>query len=141
MSVKRSACTWGLSVLLLVCAGPGLAGEPVKEATRVAEAWLALVDAGDYDKSWDQAAALFKQAVTREQWAGAAAAVRQPLGRKVSRKLKSAQYAETLPGAPDGQYVVIQFETVFAQKKQAVETVTPMRDADGRWRVSGYYVK
>jgi hypothetical protein len=44
-------------------------------------------------------------------------------------------------GAHDGKYVVIQLDTVFAGKSSAVETVTPMLDPDGIWRVSGYYVK
>jgi hypothetical protein len=26
-------------------------------------------------------------------------------------------------------------------KKTAIETVTPMQDKDGAWRVSGYYIK
>jgi hypothetical protein len=37
--------------------------------------------------------------------------------------------------------VVLQYQTSFANKKDAVETVTPMRDKDGQWRVSGYYIK
>jgi hypothetical protein len=45
-----------------------------------------------------------------------------------------------LPGAPDGEYVVIQFESSFEKKKSAVETVTPMLEKDGKWRVSGYYI-
>ncbi len=44
-------------------------------------------------------------------------------------------------GAPDGEYVVIQFETSFEHKRSAIETVTPMMDRDGKWRVSGYYIK
>ena len=51
------------------------------------------------------------------------------------------QYAESLPGAPDGEYVVILFKTSFEGKAEAVETVTPMRDADGEWRVAGYYIR
>jgi hypothetical protein len=46
-----------------------------------------------------------------------------------------------LPGAPDGDYAVIQFSTEFAHKRTARETVTPMRDADGEWRVSGYFIR
>ena len=69
------------------------------------------------------------------------AAFRQPLGKTTSRKLKSAKYTKTLPGAPDGEYVVIQYQTSFAKKKSAVETVTPMLDNDGKWKVSGYYIK
>jgi hypothetical protein len=46
-----------------------------------------------------------------------------------------------LPGAPDGEYVVIQFETSFENKKSAIETVTPMIEINGGWRVSGYFIK
>jgi hypothetical protein len=67
--------------------------------------------------------------------------VRKPLGSLVSRKLKSAKYTKTLPGAPDGEYVVLQFATSFTNKKEAVETITPMLDKDGKWKVSGYFIK
>ena len=59
----------------------------------------------------------------------------------LKRSVKSKQYATSLPGAPDGEYVVIQYETSFEKKKSAIETVTPMLDKDGKWRVSGYYIK
>jgi hypothetical protein len=59
----------------------------------------------------------------------------------VARKLKSKQYTKNLPGAPDGECVVIQYETTFEKKQSAIETVTPMLDKDGKWRVSGYYIK
>jgi hypothetical protein len=47
----------------------------------------------------------------------------------------------TLPGAPDGESVVIQYDTQFEHKAHAVETVVPMRERDGSWKVSGYFVK
>ena len=68
-------------------------------------------------------------------------AFREPLGGVLSRKLKFKQYTNTLPGAPDGEYVVIQYETSFENKESAIETITPMLDKDGKWRVSGYYIK
>jgi hypothetical protein len=67
--------------------------------------------------------------------------VRSPLGKLVSRKVKSREYVEKVPGGPDGKYVVIQFDTVFQNKATAVETVTPMLDPDGAWRVSGYFIR
>jgi hypothetical protein len=36
---------------------------------------------------------------------------------------------------------VLQYTTRFADRANAVETVTPMLDADGTWRVSGYFLK
>jgi hypothetical protein len=47
----------------------------------------------------------------------------------------------SLHGAPDGEYLVIQFETSFSNKKSAIETVTSMLEKDGNWRVSGHYIK
>ena len=32
-------------------------------------------------------------------------------------------------------------DTSFQNKKSAVETITPMKENDGKWRVSGYYIK
>ena len=112
-----------------------------KAALTSAGAWLGLVDGGKYAESWDQAAEYFRNAVTKEQWVASLGAVRTPLGKLVSRKLKSKKYTKTLPGAPDGEYVVIEYETQFEKKKSATETVTPMLDKDGKWRVSGYYIK
>ena len=112
-----------------------------KAAATAAGAWVSLVDGGDYAESWNQAAGFFKNAVTKEQWQQSLKAVRAPLGKMVARKLKSKQYTKTLPGTPDGEFVVIQYETTFENKKSAIETVTPMLDKDGKWRVSGYYIK
>ena len=130
----------GASVLALVPAVV-LAGEAEDQAVKAADEWLALVDQGEYGESWQEAATLFKSAVTVEQWEQTLNASRRPLGDLKSRELKGAEYMTSLPGAPDGEYVVIQFDTSFTNKKAAVETVTPMKDEDGIWRVSGYYVK
>jgi len=113
----------------------------VRQASQASAAWLKLVDAGDYTASYQQASALFKDHVSAAAWTQQVGAARKPLGAVVSRHLKATQYATSLPGAPDGQYVVIQHRTSFANKKSAVETVTPMLDQDGKWRVSGYHIR
>ena len=112
-----------------------------KAAVTAAEQWLLLVDEGKYDQSWREAAEYFKNAVSQDKWHQSLQAVRSPMGKLISRKVKTQVYKTSLPGAPDGEYVVIQFETSFKNKKAAVETVTPMMDEDGVWRVSGYYIK
>ena len=82
-----------------------------KAAIASAEKWLRIVDKGKYSESWEESSEYFKQAVTQDQWEQALKAVREPLGKFISRKVKSATYTTSLPGAPDGQYVVIQFNT------------------------------
>ncbi len=110
-------------------------------AQKSAEQWLALVDEGNYAESWKTASAYFQTAVPQNQWEQAISAVRRPLGDLASRQLKSAKYTLSLPDAPAGKYVILQFDTSFVNKKEAVETVTPKLDPDGQWKVSGYYVK
>jgi hypothetical protein len=110
-------------------------------AIKSAKAWLALVDSEQYGESWDEAARFFKDAVPKIKWQQTMKALRKPFGKNMSRELKSKSYQTSLPGAPDGEYVVIQFTASFEHKKSALETITPMREKDGTWRVSGYYMK
>ena len=110
-------------------------------AISAAESWLSLVDKGKYEKSWNEAAQYFKSAVSKDQWRQAIRAARKPLGKNLSRELMSKSYHTSLPGVPDSEYVVILFKASFENKKSATETITPMMDKDGKWRVSGYYIK
>ncbi len=122
---------------------PAMAENSAKEKAAVlaAEKWLNLVDEKRYSDSWKEAAEYFRNAVKPEQWEQSLQAVRRPLGKLVSRKMKSSTFETSLPGAPDGEYVVIQFETSFENKKESIETVTPMMDKNGKWKVSGYYIQ
>ncbi|MHC5059673.1 MAG: DUF4019 domain-containing protein [Planctomycetota bacterium] len=115
--------------------------KPTKDGVDSARTWLMLIDNGNYGESWEGAAEVFKKAATKERWTDMAKTVRQPLGKVVSRQLISNTPTKTVPGGPDGEYVIIQFKTSFENKKDAIETVTPMLDKDGAWRVSGYYIK
>ncbi len=120
---------------------PNAQQDAINAAIDSTHGWLKLVDDGAYGQSWEQSAGYFKKAVSREQFQKSFDALRRPLGKVVSRRVKSKRYTKQAPGAPDGQYVIIQFETSFENKKSAIETVTPMLDEDGQWRVSGYYIK
>ena len=139
---NKNLTFFGSLLFFIVAAGLTIAGSSEERAgVKAAQEWLALVDTGKYAESWKEAAQAFKGAVSSDQWAAQAKGVRDPLGKVLNRSLKTKNYTKTLPGAPDGEYVVIRFDTSFENKKNAVETVTPMLDKDGRWRVSGYYIK
>ena len=139
--IRRIACL--VTIGLIFSGITALAADSKKEAAALsaAEKWLAMVDSEKYAESWKEAAELFRNAVQPRQWEQTMQVVRKPLGNLISRKAKSKTYKTSLPGAPDGEYVVIQFETSFENKKSAIETVTPMKDKDGKWRVSGYYIR
>jgi len=109
-------------------------------ALQAAEAWLKLIDGGQYGASWDEATSSFRKAVSRSMWENKAAAAREPLGKVLSRKVASQQLTHELPGAPDGTYVVLTFDTRFEHKERGVETVVMMLD-DGKFRGSTYFIR
>ena len=126
-------------------AAPGCApqGNPAEqqEATDAAVAWIQFVDTGKYPESWDQASSYFKAVLQKDKWVEAVPGIREPLGRVISRKMSGRRSATSLAGAPDGKYCLIQFNTTFSHKKGGVESVTMMQEADGSWRVSGYFIR
>ena len=135
-----------VSILFLLCgfttaeASSKGHGAAIASATKAALDWLKLVDEGSYAASWTAASSLFKGHLSEAKWTQMASSARRPLGSVISRKLNSAKFETSMPAAPHGQFVVIRFETSFQRKKSAIETVTPMLDSDGHWRVSGYYI-
>jgi Protein of unknown function (DUF4019) len=131
-----------VAVILVLSVAASLRGAdtPEQAAQGAAEKWLALVDSGKYAQSWDAAASAFRTALTKAQWEEAVAKARGPFGKVESRTLLGAKLVHELPGVPPGDYVVIQYQAKFATRT-ATETITPMKDQDGVWRVSGYYIK
>jgi hypothetical protein len=112
----------------------------VTKAEVAAKQWLALIDSGNYAASWEQAAGTFKAGFSKEIWMKIIPD-RAPVGAAKSRKLKFAEFATSLPGTPEGKYVVIQYDTQFENWLSAIETVTLLKEKDGSWRVSDYFIK
>ena len=111
-----------------------------KAAQQASEAWLAMFDAGKYDDSWNQASDGLKVLTKKEDFTASLQAARSRVGKVLTRKLKASKYTAKLQGAPEGKYVVVRFESSFEKLPTAIETVIPMLDKDGKWRVSGYHV-
>ena len=121
--VCRIALLALVGLVLAVGCAPAEESGNEKAATSAAEKWLSMVDNEQYADSWKKSAEYFRNAINQKQWEHSMQSVRKPLGRLLSRKVKNAMYRTSLPGAPDGQYVVIQFDTSFENKKSAIETV------------------
>ena len=128
--------------LLLVPVSVQAQGTAAEEeaAQEAAARWMARVDSADYAGSWEAAAPLFQQSVTKEQWAQAAGQARGPLGELKSRSLAQSQYTTSLPNAPEGVYVVLTYTSDYAQLPKAVETVIMRQEGDS-WKPVGYFVR
>jgi Protein of unknown function (DUF4019) len=140
MRSTRHALWLSLLVLSTAFAGSAAGDTPKASAEAAARTWLAASDTGSGAETWALAARPFQDRISSEDWQRTLTALRAPLGPVEKRTLTSATHASTLPGAPDGDYEVIKFQTQFEHKASAVETVITARQADGSWRVAGYFV-
>ncbi|WP_454761839.1 helix-turn-helix domain-containing protein [Caulobacter segnis] len=111
-----------------------------KASAGAAEAWTQLLDRQRWGESWKASATSFKSRITEAGWGATIQPLRGQLGPVSSRSLKSVSSTNTLPGAPDGDYKIVQFDTAFANKSDAVETVVLTREG-AAWVVSGYFIR
>src|SRR5712664_516759 len=118
---------------------PDLQAESMAKAD--AKAWLALMDASKFEESWDAAAPYLKLVTTKTDWVSSGKRIRSLLGELVSRMNVSTVATATVPSAPVGRYVVVEFQAKYSNRQVAFENVVEMLCADGKWRVAGYDVR
>ncbi|MGE0266890.1 MAG: DUF4019 domain-containing protein [Candidatus Omnitrophota bacterium] len=129
---------------ILMLGGAGFANSEdglETEAVKAADDWLRLLDQKEYRQCWKKSAAFLREQVSEEEWMKGMGSIDQIIGVTETRTLRTASYFRALPNAPIGEYVVIVYDVNYKNGQKAVETVTPMKDPDGQWRVSGYYIK
>lgn len=110
-------------------------------ATKAADKFLALVDADQFAQSWEACAPILKDRVPQQTWVDQLKKTRDVTGALVKRSEKSMTYSSTMEGSPDGDYILIQYDTGFQAKSDAHENLTVMRCKDGVWRVAGYFIQ
>jgi hypothetical protein len=97
-----------------------------------ARQWLVLVDDKNYAQSWSESGNAFQNRQKADAWAKDAGATRAPLGAVAIRSLKSIDLSRN-------NIAVIHYDTVFAHKAAAAETVT-LAFENGSWSVTDYSV-
>jgi len=127
-------------ILILALCSPALVWANPTLGTSAAQQWLNIVDAGKYNESWQSADAFFQTQLSQNKWHNALKSIRTPLGKVISRKELSSKEYSSLPGVPDGEYLVIQFQTQFQNKKSSTETLT-LSKSSGQWLPVGYFIQ
>lgn len=127
--------------LIFAAAAPVLAQTP-SPARRIsgtvpvpddrARQWLVLVDDKNYAQSWSEAGAAFKAKQNADAWGVDAGNRRGSLGAVANRGLKSIDLSRN-------NTAIIRYDTTFARKAAAVETVT-LNFENGGWAVVDYSV-
>ena len=149
-ATSRSGLTLGRkrgTVTLLAAFGLmlGACSESNPEAERSAyeasRPWIGLMDSGEYEKCWDEAAPWFRENIgSRDVWIAKAHETRDPLGDLIFRELNTTTYKTDPMGAPDGEYTIVVYSSSW-DAGSIYESVSMQRQSDGSWGVVGYFVK
>ncbi|HEU0123836.1 MAG TPA: DUF4019 domain-containing protein [Bryobacteraceae bacterium] len=123
---------------VVVAAAPFL-GAQDPGARVAADRWLALVDQGKYKDAWKQTSQFHKPQITGDEWQAQIRSMRGAVGAVKERKFTTARTSKELPGAPDGDYTILEFSTAFEKKAKAVEILVLSREGNS-WRQAGYSI-
>lgn len=99
-----------------------------------AKQWLTLVDDSNYAESAKQMGTQARKADIDKL-----PSIREPLGAMSSRSLKDVTLPHRVADMPAGQYAVVRYESNFARKAVAIETITLAMTKTG-WAVVGYRI-
>lgn len=113
--------------------------QAVSAAKEAAQEWLALLDADEYEATWEDAASFFKSKLSAEQWRQRIEQAHASLGELQSRSLVAARHTTSVPNAPEGEYVISQYRATYSDK-ETVETVSLKKEQD-TWRIAGYFIR
>lgn len=110
------------------------------DALQVAKKYVDLIDSGQYAESWNSSDPVFQSKINAQQWMMGLQAARAPLGAVKSRTLKDEKPAWNPRGLPQGEYMVVEYNTSFEKAPNSGELLTLRQGEDGKWRVLTYQV-
>jgi len=112
------------------------AAEQTEEAREAADAWLALYDANDIEGTYETAADVFKEQVSLEDWEMQAGQVQDAVGELDGREFTETVYTNELPQAPAGDYMIVQYDTQYANMNVTEFVILLLEE--GEWRLVGF---
>lgn len=140
-SVMRNVWFCGIAVLALISPackqGVRRSGIPA-EAQSALDTSLEDIDAGRYEKLYQEAADEWRSDATLDQSKATFQKLRERLGRVRTRSLQSAREEQTSTAPIAGHSVVVVYQTSF-ELGDGMETLT-LLERGGRWYLARYYV-
>ncbi len=119
----------------------GVRAPTFSEANAAAIHFLSIVDNQVYAGAWLEAGGLMHDVVPQQVWSAGMRVVRQGLGNVRARKVASHRAVQVLPGGTQGEFMIITYQTQFAQKPNSIETVVLMMHPPlGLWKVICYSI-
>jgi len=113
------------------------AEDQIDQAEAVSKAWVAQIDAGQYDDSYSFGCGAMHDKVPQDRWALLLKTLQSLYGPVVSRKQISHIYKPNGFEGTEGEFMVITYDTSFKKLDSATEVVV-LKWEGGKWRGAGY---
>lgn len=107
---------------------------PAAAATR----FVAMLDAGTVDDAWHEFTPLAQIIKSEAQWQHLQQSLRTAYGPLEKRSIRGVTLQSRYAMLPDGHYAIVQFDTVFRNKRSAIETIVLIQSQDSLWQVHDY---
>ena len=139
--MKHTFKTIFLTVLIILCLTIHAGADILPpEARDRAEAFVTLIDQGRLEAAYAGASPLLHLTRDQQEWITDVTRLRQILGPVQQRTLKAVRAVSTFPQLPDGDYLVVQYESRMERKQQAAEIILLKKQESG-WIVCAYSVR
>jgi hypothetical protein len=115
-------------------------GTEEQAAQRQALGYLGYLDQGRFADSYAYTGLLMRNQLDPQTYAAKIENMRSGVGALQGRQLIDANLVNSVPGAPEGQYIVVHYHANYLNLNDAVDTIT-LAFQKGYWRVIGYYIK
>ena len=112
-----------------------------KAIAKTAKSWIVKLDKGYFQQCYDETSQTLKNNLDRKQWFDNMTAYRKPLGESGKRKEINMFYEAQLQTGERGDFVTVQYGSVFQQKLAVVENITFVKEEDDSWRILVYWLK
>ncbi len=110
-----------------------------QEALAAARQYLADIDHGHYDKTWESAGPALRDMTNRFMWTNTLKLARKALDPPPKRELEGFGFTPRIDvNLPEGDYVLVQFTGLRGQVR-VTEKLT-MQKHEGRWGIIGYFI-
>jgi hypothetical protein len=129
----------GIACLVVVAASQAFASaeDQIDSALTVSKAWVAQIDAGNYDESYAFGCDAMHDKVPQDRWTLLLKTFQALYGPMVSRTQISHVYKPNGYEGTEGEFLIITYQSSFKKLDDATEVVVLKWD-DGKWRGAGY---
>ncbi len=110
------------------------------EVNQAGSRFVANLDEQKYSDCWLAGDPLFHRAISEEEWAVALKSCRKKVGYNQGRTLSKIVAYQNPPAMPEGQYMLLKYQSVFTNNPRCQEILTMRKVAGWPWCVVGYHL-